>query len=363
VQDNNYVKPTAYRTLSMASGAKITVNGAMSLAGSIQTNTPMPGTPRGPVGFVRMQEDSNITVNNGGALYVWGFITGAGSVTVESGGTVFEDFQVTDFRGGDNTSKIVSNVDKYHMFPFNQYYIQNIEVPMTLKAGAVENGYMAVYVSLVGIQGSDVPFIGPNGMFYVTDGYIIKDYDEATDRLVIDVYGTIEMKNLTVSMKLGILGTTTINSKDYDLPVNSNISVHIHDGSTVNITQDISLLPGTELILNQGATANLAQNRIIIYDKDELRDLSNMNRILKGEVETNIQDDSLVPERIKLFSENSYWNDISNEGETLRMLYYFGLYQLWINGQYDGVKGDDGTISLKAFDTITVGEACAILYK
>jgi len=104
-------------------------------------------------------------------------------------------------------------------------------------------------------------------------------------------------------------------------------------------------------------------NSLIIYDKDELRDLSNMNRILKGEVETNIQDDSLVPERIKLFSENSYWNDISNEGETLRMLYYFGLYQLWINGQYDGVKGDDGTISLKAFDTITVGEACAILYK
>ena len=266
----SYVEPTAYRTLTMASGANIAVNGAISISGTINTGTPIPGTVHGPAGFVKMESGSNITVNNGGKLYAWGFIIGSGSVTIENGGTAYEAFQVTDFRGGDNTSSMASKDDSYHTFPFNQYYIQNIEVPMTLKAGAVENGYMAVKITLAGIQGSTVPFIGPNGMFYVTEGYIVKDYNEASDRLVIDVQGKIQMKSLSLSMKLGLLGSTTIDSKKYDLPVNSNISVYVNSGSTIDITQDISLLPGTELIVESGAVCNLASgNRIIAYDADE----------------------------------------------------------------------------------------------
>ena len=262
--------PTAYRTLTMASGAKLTVNGAMSISGSMATNTPSPGAVYGAVGFVKMQEGASITVNNGANLYVWGFITGSGSVTIENGGTVYEAFQVTDFRGGNNTSGIVSDVDKYHAFPFNQYYIQNVEVPMTLKAGAVENGYMAVFITLVNIQGSAVPFIGPNGMFNVTEGYIVKDYIESTDRLEISVYGKLQMKSLSISMNLGLAGYKTINSQNFDLPVTNNVTVHVYEGSHMDITQDISFLPGTELIVEKGATGTLdSGNRIIIYDADE----------------------------------------------------------------------------------------------
>ena len=261
--DSN-TKPTAYRTLTMASGAHITVNGVINLAGSQFGSAPYAGLTVGPVGFIKMSDDSSITVNSGAKLYAWGYITGSGSVVVENGGTVYEHFQVASWRGGSFTSSMVGN--KQRVFPMTQYYVQNIEVPMTLKAGAIENGYMSVNISLIGVQGSEVPFIGPNGMFNVASGYIVKDYDESSDRLEISINGQIQMKSLSISMKLGAIGTKTINSKDYELPVTSNLTVEVNGGSRVDITQSIAMLPGSEIIVNEGAACVLGQGyNIYLY--------------------------------------------------------------------------------------------------
>ena len=262
------VAPTVYRTLTMADGANLVVNGSVNVSGGMLCSTPWPGSVYGAVGKIHMQSGSTITVNSGATLYAWGFITGNGSVVAKNGATVYEDFQVTDFLGGDNTSSVAGN--DYGVFPFTHYYIQNIEVPLTLEAGAIENGYMAVNVTLVGIQGSAVPFIGPNGMFNVNSGYIVKDYDEATGRLVINVHGDVDMKSLSISMKLGILGTTTINSKEYQLPVTTNLTVRVNNGSSIAVTQNLSMLPGSQLYIEDGADITLGNgNFIVFYDEDD----------------------------------------------------------------------------------------------
>ena len=267
--ENNYVTPSAYRTLTMASGANINVNGAICVSGSQYAGQGKgAGVVFGPVGFIRMESDSSITVNSGANLYVWGYIIGSGAVTIKNGGTVYEDFQVMDWRGGTAVSGMVDN--KNRVFPMTQYYVQNVEVPMTLEAGAIENGYMSITVTLLGVQGSSVPFIGPNGMFNITSGSVTKDYDELTDRLVITANGEIQMKSLSVKMNLGIAGTKTINSSKYDLPINSNITVHIANGAKITITQDIALLAGSQLIVDAGAECTLSQgNSIYIYDATE----------------------------------------------------------------------------------------------
>lgn len=130
------VKPTFFRTLTMAEGANLVVNGSLNVSGGMLCSTPWPGAPYGALGKIHMHSGSSITVNNGAKLYAWGFITGSGSVTAKKGAVVYEDFQVEDFLGGDNTTKVVGN--DYGVFPFTHYYIQNIEVPMTLEAGAAE---------------------------------------------------------------------------------------------------------------------------------------------------------------------------------------------------------------------------------
>ena len=258
--------PKVYRQMTMAEGANIIINGALSLS-ALTTASGGKSAPVGNCSFIQMENGSSITVNNGGNLYAWGYIQGAGAVTVEKGGIVYECFQVMDWRGGDNTSGMVGN--KQRVFPMSQYYIQNIEVPMTLKAGAIEKGYMSVAVSLVGIQGSTVPFIGSDGMFQITSGYIVKDYDENTGRLLIDTYGNLSVQSLSLSMKLGILGSSTIKSQDYVLPINGNMTITMHSGS-VTMTQDIALQPGARLIIGEGATCTLGSgNKIYVYDYDQ----------------------------------------------------------------------------------------------
>ena len=268
--DGSYVTPTVYRTLNMASGANITVKGALSLSGQQSAIYGYNGMPYGPLPFIKMASNSNITVENGGFLYAWGYITGSGSVTVKNGGTVYENFQIADYRGGDATTAMVSNADTYAVFPFSQYYIQNIEVPMTLYAGAKENAYTSITVTLAGTQGSDVPFIGSdNSMFVINSGYVVKDYVEGKGRLAVTISGDVSVSTITLSMKLSLIGTKTIDSSKYLLPINNNLTIDVQSG-TINMDQSIAFLPGSELYIREGAKCILGEGKKIhVYDLDQ----------------------------------------------------------------------------------------------
>ncbi len=271
-----YITPTAFRTLKMANGAKITVNGELCVAGLQYAGGAalgqIMGGVHGPVGFIRMDEGSKIIINGNAKLYAWGYIVGSGEVEVLKNGTVYESFQSTDWRGGTATSALAMDKDN-NVFPMTQYYVQNIEVPMKLYAGAFEKGYSCTTVTIVGVKGSEVPFIGTgdSNLFTIDSGYLIKDYDEARDRQVYKAYGSISMKKIRVSMDAGVLGTTiTLDSSKYVLPITNNLSLEVHSGSTINLTQDVCFLPGSEIIVHNGATCNLTNGKsVFVYDLSE----------------------------------------------------------------------------------------------
>ncbi len=253
-----------YRTLTMDSGANIILEGEMSLSAQhfyTQGAKNVGGAPFGNVSRVNMQEGSSITVNNGGSLYAYGFITGSGSVTAQNGASVYEYFQITDFRGGSQSTEMQNKV-----FPISQYYVQNIEVPLTLMYGAKEYSYTTITMQSSNFP-SSVAFIGPSGsMFNLTSGYVVKRYDGSTDRLNIDLNG-----NMTVSpVEIKLSTTSKINSEDYVLPVNSNFSINVNSGSQITMNQNIALLPGSEIILKQDTNCTLGKNiNIYIYDANE----------------------------------------------------------------------------------------------
>ena len=88
-----YEVPYPFRTLTLSSGANIVVDGAISLSAQhaiVQDGNVFGGAPCGPVSFLVMQEDSSIIVNNGGSLYVWGYITGKGTIVAKNGANVYE---------------------------------------------------------------------------------------------------------------------------------------------------------------------------------------------------------------------------------------------------------------------------------
>ena len=284
VNPERYLALKPYRTLTMASGAKITIKsgGAMSLSGKQCAAMDSNGCPYGPISYVCMNSGSLITVQSGGNLYAWGFITGpavknssgaiirydadqdnCGRVVVESGGNVYEDFQVTDWRGGTAASSMLKN--KQRVFPISQYYIQNVEVPLTLEAGAAEKSYFSMVAAHV-LSGTNVTFIGDGGMFVLSSGgSLTKRYDGSADRLVVDIDG-----NMTISsLELALGSQYSIDSNSYVLPINSNISIRVQSGR-VDVGQELALLPSAELYIGKGATLDIQSGKnVYVYDKEQ----------------------------------------------------------------------------------------------
>ena len=248
-----------FRTLTMSDGASITVNGAISLGGRYYAaGGSEQGRPVGDYGYIKMAENSSITVKNGGNLYAWGFISGSGSILAESGATVYEFYQIADFRGGSASSNMGNKV-----FPFSQYFVQNIEVPLTLNAGANEQVYSGVY-AMSTTYTTAINFIGDTGMFKVESGSFTKDYDEKADRLVFTVNGEAALN--TLSLKLAGM---SVNSASYVLPITNNITINIQSGN-VTINQDAALLAGVQVNIAEGAGLTVASGKnIYFYDSDE----------------------------------------------------------------------------------------------
>ena len=270
-----WVQPTAYRTLELASDASITVDGSISIsakhfAGGSGANA---ASPTESVGVVKMAKGSKITLNSGASLYAWGFITGSGTITAKSGSKVYENFQIRDFRGGGATSSMAT---EFIVFPMSQYYVQNIEVPVTFEYGAEEYVYTSLYMSSKAYS-AGVKFIGDKAMFRPEEGCrLTKDYIESKDRLKLTVEGTASLASLTLEIE----GVAEIDSSMFILPINSNISIEILSGTTT-LAQDIALLPGVEMTIAKGAVLSLASgdgsatiesgtgHNLFVYDVDE----------------------------------------------------------------------------------------------
>ena len=249
----------AYKTLTLANGASLTVNGGISVGGRYNSAAgSATGYMTGAYGLIRMESGSRITVESGGALYAWGFVTGSGNVTVESGGSAYEWFQIADFRGGTASGLMGKKV-----FPFSQYFVQNVEVPLTLNAGAKEIVYTGVYAGDK-VNNASIAFVGDSGMFKVVSGSVTKVYDGAADRLRFTINGEMELNNLALK-----LAGMNVNSANYVLPITNNISLEIASGK-LTVNQATALLAGVNVTVDQGAELLVSSGTsVYLYDRDE----------------------------------------------------------------------------------------------
>ena len=267
--------PVAYRTLTLKSDASITVNGVLSVSGKHFTaTTAFCNKPTGPYGHIKTEAGSKITLNSGANLYAWGYITGDGEVIANSGSKVYEYFQITDWRGGSALSKMEGNKQK--VFPFSQYYVQNIEAPLTLKSGADEYTYLSLTAKIIGdkttTKATTVHFVGHSGaMFNMSAGSeFTKRYIPSQDRISFKTKGNVALQSISLTVSTGVgIGNQTVNSADYVLPINNNVSLEIISG-TATISQDLSLQPGVNVTIDEGAEMKVSNGyKLYIYDKAE----------------------------------------------------------------------------------------------
>ena len=258
----------AYRKLVLSAGASLNVEGAISVGGQYYSaGGSQIGGMVGNYGHLWLNTGAAITVKSGGALYAWGFVSGNGAVAAESGAKVYEWFQIGDFRGG-RASACMGN----RVFPFSQYFIQNIESPLTIYSGAEEILYTDIYAS-ESQNGASVTFIGNSGMFKVFSGSLTKQYDAAQDRMVYTVNGKAELNSLSINS-----GALSVNSSEYVLPITNNMTLHITPRSSITTNQDIALLPGVQVYVDKAAELTIAAGKkAYIYDSDQWTDQNYVN--------------------------------------------------------------------------------------
>ena len=252
-------KNNEYRTLTLAEGAVLNVEGGINVGGTYRAAAgSSSGYMTGNYGLLNLAAGSSLNIKNGGSLYAWGFVTGAGSVAAESGSIIWEWFQVGDFRGGKATMGMGNSV-----FPFSQYYVQNIEAPLTIQSGATEKVYTGITASGK-VNPASIEFIGNRGMFKLDSGSLTRTYDGSTDRMTYTVNGNIELNSLSLN-----LAGSNVNSASYILPLTNNLTINVASGKAT-INQDLALLAGVQMTIAKGADMTIASGKnLYVYDADE----------------------------------------------------------------------------------------------
>ena len=280
--------PSLYRQLTLPSNTRIVANGNICVYAPLSSSVGHNGKPQ-TYGQIDMESGTEIELNNGAILTVFGYITGVPTnsrVLAKSGSTVYEGFQMPDWVGGTNALDLIDNTQR--VFPINQYYVQNIETKLTLQYGAME--YVSAPVAVNGtvsfvtidakiplnmeLVAKDNNSSEDKGFFCLGDGAeMSKWYNGAEDKQMYEVncmkgYNTATAKCGIVYGKLQVsVINSELNSANYILPFTNNMDVTICKGITLTNSMEMLLLPGAKVTIEEGATYH-SKAKLIVYDKE-----------------------------------------------------------------------------------------------
>lgn len=261
--DASTSSPMPYRTLTIAEGVKLTVEGELELAGLMVS--PHGGTwhgtgvPYGKYSFVKLGRNAQIDVK--GQMYCWGYVAGKGTVTVENGATLYEPFVVVDWQGGTRTSGAYKKA-----FPYNQYYVQAVESKVVFMPGA--KGLCATDFNAEGEVHPvyDFSYITADKGFFQTGNKtkITRQYDGTTDRVSYTFEGDCKLGNINMTV-----GGYELDSRidGYCLPIPNNYTLNVKSG-TFTILNATYMTPGSVMNIAKDATV-VADSTLFLMDRKD----------------------------------------------------------------------------------------------
>lgn len=304
----------SFRKLILAKDVNFEVAGTIELTCMQHGSGESMGVPGGNYGHLIMKPGSHMTINNGGELRAWGFVTGDGSKNAEGtylsgeidtrrGGTVREMFQMGDWKGGDKSFTIAMEMpdpsmpnwrDMTHLFPVYMYFIQNVESPVKYHPGSSLICATSVNVSgSINAFANDIKVVGKEGeaaMFLMDEmadaenTWVRKWYDAAKDQQVYEVNSGAKLGSLVIDLGevpgglFGGSGTLNLqlDSRKFVLPLTSNFKIHLLSGH-MEFTQSTSCLPGMEVEVDKEAEISIVRNEdpsvqsgaLYFYDADQ----------------------------------------------------------------------------------------------
>lgn len=246
---SSYTNPSVFRTLTLESGAKLVVHGNLEMSAQIHADGQWAaeGSTTGKYGKLVIEQDAAIDVESGGHLYAWGYVVGEGLITIKKGGSAQEPFQIGDWPGGSNASTMNS---KKKAFIVTHYFYQNIESKIKYMPGATAIGVSGTIMSKSVYAIDDVALVGGknSGAMFLMDEdderpetWVMKEYHANQDRIEWTCNSGASLGSLNIDA-----GVANIASKNFDLPITSNMTITLNYGE-MQITQNVNFLPGSVL--------------------------------------------------------------------------------------------------------------------
>lgn len=240
------VNPTVYMLLTIPEGKTLTVSkdATLLVAGNQQSTQPLSGFLTGPYGAMVL--DGKLIVN--GDFYARGEVTthGTGSITANSGGSVYQRFQIYDWRGG--TQSVTAHVNE--VFPFSIYDLGGISVDTTYLNGSNVIGQSYLYISDTPLN-EDVNYLGysnglvrfkeetGNGVTFTKDANGVTTITANTD-LYTDGLGL----TVTVGEIFGRPITHTFSTKTRDCPFGFKLNLTVAKDASLSVESRFKILPG-----------------------------------------------------------------------------------------------------------------------
>lgn len=265
----------AYATLTLGAGTVINCQGQICVNGQVEgTSGSYTGVPTGPYGHINLSSETSQIVLDGGTMYCYGYITGAGDVIANSG-TVYEVFQLLGWKGGSAAAAWYLN-GTVKSFPVNDYAVQNIEADFTVNSGATAKGVVSITVGDDLRKQIAVEYISTNaGLVQLGSGASVRrDFNAEENRMCYTLSGTAAIGSVNITIQFSgleamaaqlAIGTKkiTMNSADHILAIPYYMDFVAASGSTVTLSNDYKLLPGATLTV-EGATAEKAAAKAIV---------------------------------------------------------------------------------------------------
>ncbi len=268
----------AYRTLTLKEGVTINCNGNICVAGKLLSTGGgnKSAYTTGECGVINMANGGHIELNNGAHLFCWGYIkgqdmdqgnntVGTGTVTANSGATIWENFELGDWRGGTASFNIYYNNETEHrkLFPFQSYALQNVEIPTSFMHGSTLRTFTSITTSL-GHHDAIFSMIGPeNTMFLLTDEQSVVRtwYDPTTDLSCYELSGTAKLDALHVTVYVDM------SSENFILPISNSMHIILKD-CNMNLANPLMVQAGAIVEIKPSATVNLT-SELYLYDVDQ----------------------------------------------------------------------------------------------
>lgn len=260
---------------SISSYCKVTLNGNLTVDGTLVVNARQSGAAggvcgraTGSIGYLSLADGATVTVKNGGSLFGYGLIRG-GSITAESNSTVRELMEISDMRSALVMKEIYDQKGSMKVFPFSNFSIKSIESRATYQTDA--KLYAQYSVSMEGNNKSTgaAPLFAKTGaLFNLTNGSMTKYFDPATYKTVyhLDENSTMGTGFFQLNVRFEAGGQTkdiAIDTKDYLMPLNAGFDLRTAGNMTVN--GDFKFLPGASLSVEKGGTCTVANGVNLLF--------------------------------------------------------------------------------------------------